>query len=354
MYFMDSAPGRTCIIDGKEYLFFSGYSYLGMNHVEAFREIVKEGIDKYGILFPSSRISNTRLSIYDYFEEHLSKMTGTDETVSFSSGYLASKTISEILSSHKNIYVAPGSHPSVVPGPGSRESEAGSRKQPWNFNEWKNEITNLINSSEEKEFVLIADSVNVMTSEINDPSLNITKDKKVTFLLDDSHGIGLINDGTGIAGQTKNSQGNIEYMFSYSLSKAFNIPGGAVSCSKHWASKLREHPNYSGSTAMSPAFIHAFLKSKELYHVQRKRLMENVHILNEQNCEVLTNKNDLPVFICNNEHAEKKMAAQNIIISSFSYPFPDSPKINRIVLNALHTREDIMKISGVTGDHTLL
>ncbi len=64
-----STPGRTCMIDGKEFLFFSGYSYLGMNHVKKFKDFVKEGIDKYGILFPSSRISNTRLKLYEKFEK---------------------------------------------------------------------------------------------------------------------------------------------------------------------------------------------------------------------------------------------------------------------------------------------
>ncbi len=105
MFELDNTPGRKCMITGKEFLFFSGYSYLGMNYVKQFRDNVKEGMDKYGILFPSSRISNTRLKLYEKFENRLSKITGM-ETVSFSSGYLAGKTISAILSSHNNILVA--------------------------------------------------------------------------------------------------------------------------------------------------------------------------------------------------------------------------------------------------------
>ena len=108
MFELENTPGRKCIIAGKEFLFFSGYSYLGMNYVKQFTELVKEGIDKYGILFPSSRISNTRLKLYQKFEDSLSKLTGMQDSVSFSSGYLAGKTISDILSSHKNILVAHG------------------------------------------------------------------------------------------------------------------------------------------------------------------------------------------------------------------------------------------------------
>src|SRR5207248_3332410 len=99
MYILDSTPGRICMIKGKEYLFFSGYSYLGMNHIKEFRDLIKECIEQYGALYPSSRISNTRLAIYEEFEHYLSEMTGMEETVSFSSGYLAGETISNLLSS---------------------------------------------------------------------------------------------------------------------------------------------------------------------------------------------------------------------------------------------------------------
>src|SRR2546428_3454271 len=110
---LNSTPGRTCLINGKEYLFFSGYSYLGINHVKGFTKLVKEGMNKYGVLYPSSRISNTRLKLYEEFENELSSLTGMQDTVSFSSGYLAGKTITDILSSYKNIFVAPNTHPSV-------------------------------------------------------------------------------------------------------------------------------------------------------------------------------------------------------------------------------------------------
>ena len=72
MFTLNDTPGRTAIANGKEYLFFSGYSYLGMSHVPEFAELIKEGIDKYGWLFPSSRISNTQLELFTQFEAKLS------------------------------------------------------------------------------------------------------------------------------------------------------------------------------------------------------------------------------------------------------------------------------------------
>ena len=44
-FLLDATPGRSTVVNQKEYLFFSGYAYLGMHHVQAFTELIKEGID---------------------------------------------------------------------------------------------------------------------------------------------------------------------------------------------------------------------------------------------------------------------------------------------------------------------
>jgi 8-amino-7-oxononanoate synthase len=339
MFELDTTPGRTCIIGGKRFLFFSGYSYLGMNHVKEFTDLVKEGIDKYGILYPSSRISNTRLKLYQKFERRLSKLTGMEDTVSFSSGYLAGKTIADILSSYKNILVSPGTHPAI-------NIQTGQQTSSTNFSDWGREVTALINTSAETEFVLAADSVNILKGEVHNFSFleNTDPEKKVIFLVDDSHGIGILgNNGEGIISQLP-AKKNIEYIICYSLSKAFNIEGGAVSSSIKWAEKLRQHPNYTGSTAINPALIYAFMKSEELYTDQRKKLLKNIQYFKKHAPAHIAKHNfDIPVFICRKEAAEAYFQ-NDIIISSFGYPDPSSEKINRIVINALHTKKDIQRL----------
>ncbi len=339
MFALESTPGRTCVIDGKEYLFFSGYSYLGMNNVKAFTDLVKEGMKKYGLLFPSSRISNTRLALYEEFENNLSQLTGFEDTVSFSSGYLAGRTMAEILSSYKNVFVAPHSHPAITIYKNDQGSQA--------LHEWQDEVTARINLSDEKEFVLVSDSVNILECVVNSFSFleNIKPGKKITFLVDDSHGIGILNNGKGIISSLPQKE-NVEFIISYSLSKAFNIEGGAVSCSKKFAGLLRHHPNYAGSTAINPSLVYAFMKSDELYATQREKLFDNISYVKNNLRKPLSLKNafNLPVFICQNENAENSFHENGLIISSFSYPTPESKKVNRVVINALHTQEDLDKL----------
>ena len=341
MFALERTPGRTCMLDGKEFLFFSGYSYLGMNHVKEFTELVKEGIDKYGILFPSSRISNTRLKLYQKFETGLSEITGMEDTVSFSSGYLAGKTIADILSSNKNILVAPGTHPAI-------KLATTTKINAEDFSEWKNEVPYLINSLEENEFVLLADSVDILKAIVHNFSFvkNIDATKKIIFLIDDSHGIGILGkNGEGIIPELP-QQKNIEYIICYSLSKAFNIEGGAVSCSKKYSEKLRQHPNYTGSTAISPSLVHAFLRSKKLYTDQRKRLIKNINYVKKHLPSYLTkHDSSLPIFIC--KDTEDAFFEKKIIISSFGYPDPTSKKINRVVVNALHTKKDLQRLCNI-------
>src|SRR5947199_10832782 len=90
----NQTPGRTAIVNGEEYLFFSGYSYLGMQHMPEFIALIKEGIDKYGWLFPSSRISNTQLKLYEECEALLSSVTGAEDTVLVSSVFTSVKMAS--------------------------------------------------------------------------------------------------------------------------------------------------------------------------------------------------------------------------------------------------------------------
>jgi 7-keto-8-aminopelargonate synthetase-like enzyme len=264
-----------------------------------------------------------------------------ESTVIFSSGLVAGKTISSVLSDFRNIYLALGTHPAI-------NFENHNYQNDITFHQWSDNISNMINSSDQNEFVIACDSINVLTSEIHDLSFikNLIPSKKVIALIDDSHGIGVIGkNGEGIVSQL-HQQENIEYIISYSLSKAFNITGGAVSCSKSWAQKLRQHPNYTASTSINPSLIHAYLNAKDLYAKQREKLFKNIDYMKGAalRSSTLQNNFDLPVFICSVRDAEEYFYNNGIIISSFRYPYPSSEKINRIIVSALHTTEDIDRL----------
>src|SRR5690349_9338717 len=170
MLTLHESPGRTAFVNEKEYLFFSGYSYLGMRYVPEFLALVLEGINKYGWLFPSSRVSNTHLALYEECEALLSSITQSEDTVLVSSGFTAGK-LATALWRHEVFNLAP-SHPAIQ--------------------------TNNNKTHDNESHVLAIDSVNVLTAGITDFSFVNNNEQKI-LIIDDSHGIGLIGkNGEGI------------------------------------------------------------------------------------------------------------------------------------------------------------
>lgn len=325
MFHLQHTPGRTAVIDEKMYLFFSGYSYLGMNHVPEFVELIKEGIDKYGWMFPSSRISNTQLELFEQFEAKLSDINGMEETVCFSSGFLAGRAVVDIFK-NEHISCAPQSHPAIC--------LERNNKQP--FDEWKKCIGAMS--------AVLFDSVNPLTAEINDVSFLSDFTRQITCIIDDSHGAGLLNDGKGISNSLPKSK-NTNYILTYSLSKTYNLVGGAVSCSKEVANQLRKSAFYTASTSLSPAFVYAFLNGQHLYQQQRENLKVNIEQFRTVTNDCFKSHPELPIFILPSSISESRLEEAGIIISSFAYPDPSGEKINRVVLNALHSEDDLQYLA---------
>ena len=327
MFHLQNNPGRTAIVKGKEYLFFSGYSYLGMHHIRQFVQLVREGLDKYGWMFPSSRISNTQLDLFDRFEAKLSEITGSEDTVCFSSGFLAGRSVAELLQG-SGYSCAPGTHPAICI----------QKTIDQDFNRWLENI--------DAHSVLAFDSVNPLKAQINDVSF-LDKLEPTTCVIDDSHGIGIINNGDGIS---RSLPAKHDYLITYSLSKAFNITGGAVSCSKEMANKLRASSAYTASTSIVPAFAYAFLEGQLLYQEQRKKLLENITLFKTLTNNVFQNNPALPVFVLPSPVNEEKLEDAGFIISSFAYPDPNGKKIQRVVINALHTADDLERLAKALHD----
>jgi len=309
---LDGNPGCTAYLRGKEYLFFSGYAYLGLQHVPAFAALVKKGMDKYGWLFPSARMSNTRIALFEECEQLLSSITGCEETVLVSSGYTAGR-LATAQWSDDIINLAP-SHPAIKRN--NIQSTAG---------------------------VYAVDSVNILTAEVTDVTAQLQGKTVDTVIIDDSHGTGLSgNRGQGTAGYIERQPG-VDYIFTYSLSKAWGINAGAISCSPGIAAAYRAQPAFTAATAPSPALLYAFIKGQEIYAQQREKLQQNIQYfhtlispLNGVRCHPM-----LPMFVLPPGIYDEALFNKGIIISSFAYPDPKGPKINRVVLNALHTKNDL-------------
>jgi 8-amino-7-oxononanoate synthase len=339
MVTLSQAPGRTTLINGKEHLFFSGYSYLGLGMNKNFTALVKKGIDQYGVVYPSSRISNTALDLYAKMEGQLAAFTSSEEAAVFSSGFLSARTAVDVVSKEMNVYCFPHTHPSSSALPGIINiSESLSWQQFLDERKAANEF----------QFAVVADSINPTPGHINDFSFIASTPSlfSITLIIDDSHGIGWLgNAGKGIA-STINLPPHFELLLNFSLSKSFHINGGAICGSRKWIAAVRRHVNYATSTPLMPSLAYACTEATALFDQQREKLLQNIEYLQK----ITTNYTFVagegtPVFVVAKKGIAPYLLQNNVIISSFSYPHPESDPVNRVVVNALHLRSDLERLA---------
>jgi 8-amino-7-oxononanoate synthase len=321
-YHFSATPGRTAMADEQEMLFFSGYAYLGMHQVSAFTQLVKEGIDRYGWIFPSSRISNTQLRLFAQAEKLLSSITGSEATVLVSSGFTAGQLATELW--QNNLVNLQPSHPAVQ--------------------------RNNVQLPGVPPVVVALDAVDTLTASItNITALLATNTPPKICIIDDSHGIGLIGpNGQGIAAYTQTIT-NTQLVYSYSMSKAWQVNAGAISCSATVADAIKKLPAYAAATLPSPALLHAFVHGQDVYAMQREKLRQLIayfHALVADIPGLLVHK-ELPVIILPHTFPVHELHNKGIIISSFAYPDASGTIFNRVVINALHTKDDLDYLSKV-------
>lgn len=339
MISISDKPGRTATVDGREYLFFSGFSYLGMTASPEMQQCLEEGAARYGVVFPSSRIGNIRLDLFEEFEEVLSRHTGLPASVSYSSGYQAAQAAAIFAASGRRTVYLPQAHPSLrLPGypPGTSE-ETGLISR----------IIDLINNAGDDEYVIIGDAVNPLLGKVEDFSWLSHIRKKTRVLVDDSHGMGILSEGgEGIISLLPRVE-HIEYILCYSLAKAMGIGGGVVSGSKAVITALKSMPHFTAGTAISPANAYAYTRMKDHYRERRRKLMDNIGYLRSRDgiSAVFENDERLPIFFSRSEKLYGRCFGEHILLSAFSYPSEKDPPVTRAVISSLHTPADLDRLA---------
>lgn len=349
----DTTPGRTALIDGRSCLFFSGFAYLGMHGSHAFRDLLAVGNGRFGSVYPSSRISNLQLRLYEELEHSLATMLHQQSAVCFSSGYLAAQAAITYAAGKGTLLYAPGAHPAIR-YPGAQVPEG-------DVQHWLSAITKMVNQGDDHQYILVSDAVNPLTATIHDfsPLQNIRR--KVLVLIDDSHGIGLLGEnGEGIV-QALPSNPALHYLITASLAKAFSLEGGLVAGHAADIAAIRKLPLFTASTPMAPANAYAFLHARDAFATARRVLKQRIQAFENLTAGIpaLHHPHPLPVFAVREEVSSapretrpvvqlneqhnlyEHLLSLDILISSFSYPDPQGPAINRIVLSALHTPSDL-------------
>lgn len=338
LFYLKSKLGRVITLDNKEFLYFSGTDYLGLSAHPDFQALVVEGFSELGMNHGLSRINNVRMTIFEEFENQFALGAGAEKALVWSSGYLAGQaTLSYLLESTDYIFISPDTHPAILP-------EELQPKPKQSFAEWQREVIETCEQLKPQKILILSNSVNPLNPEIYDFSwiAHLPRKHEYKLLLDDSHAFGVT--GSGIYGNyAKWKYLPVELFVTGSLAKGLGIPGGISLGLTFPIIDIANQRVFRGASPPPPAFLQAFVKSQLLYEVQRNKLMDNIQYFHTiaANLDALHYTSNFPIFVFDDNKWVKKLEDARIIVSSFPYPSPTDPWINRIVIAAYHTKGDL-------------
>lgn len=328
--------GPTVSKDGQSYLYFGGTAYLGIPGNEAFIRFYTEGIQLFGLNNGTSRSNNVQLGIYDEIEAYTAARFRAAAALTTSSGFLAAQLIIKQFARFGQIRHAPGTHPAlwldeppVVKG---------------TFTTWAEAIVAEINSSGLKRWFLISNSMNNLFPELYDFSFieKIHPEKEVLLLIDDSHGIGVNNDGLSALSGFQ-APPHVKVILIASMAKALGVDAGLILGDAALIQELKSSNAFLGASPPSAAGLYAFKEGLQIYERELVKLKK----LSTKLGNALKNNDDwhfipgFPVFLSKNAELSQNLLRQQILVSAFPYPDKDGEVINRIVLSSWHTEEDV-------------
>lgn len=336
---LEEKLAATLVHQGEEYLYFGGTAYLGIPQNKDFIALYTQGIQLYGLNNGTSRGNNVQLGIYNEAEDFIAKKFGAAAALITSSGYLAAKLTVQAFAQQGNVRYAPQTHPALWMN--------GDPKNQQDFKSWATKTTTEINSGSSSHWVLISNSMNNLYPEIYDFSFisNINHDKKVVLIIDDSHGIGILNGGNGVLKNVP-EQTNVEVVVVASMAKALGVDAGVVLGNKNIIAQLKQSDEFYGASPPAAAGLYAFMKANDIYKTAFAKLQENVKMFTlklNQKSEWRFVK-DFPVFLCRQPEVNQRLLEEKILISSFPYPDRNGALLNRIVLSSWHSEADILKL----------
>jgi 8-amino-7-oxononanoate synthase len=334
--------GKKLLLEGKECLFFNGTSYLGLDSLEAYIRIVESNVQKWGTHHGLSRTNNVRLAIYDAFEEFFSNQVGAESGALFSSGYLAGIAASQYLFPKVDqCWAAPDTHPAILP--------SGVQAEPFgSYSQWTHACLDRASQLPSQKILILGNAVDPLKAEIHayDWVLPIAEKHEVTLLIDDSHAFGVLGDILfGTYSQWK--QEGIQLLVSGSLGKGLATPGGIVLGTEDLIQGVKSQSIFVGASPPAPALLQSFLDAQLLLQEQQGKLQDLTSFFYQQSRHLpqITGNPNFPVFVYSPDLWAEKLQEQGYITSSFSYPTASSPKVNRIVLSAIHSKDEVNALS---------
>lgn len=351
------------IINGKKYITFCSNNYLGLANNEEIKQAVKEGVDRYGVGSGSTRLLSGTLDIQVEFEKKLAEFYGFADSITFSSGFLASVGAIRMLIDPFPYFKLPFdnkdgviisdelNHASIIDAVRLSHAE----RVIYGHNDMK-DLERLLSENKKKKKLIITDAVFSMDGDLaNLKSIaKLAHEYEALTYIDDAHGTGVLGPhGEGTAHYLEVEK-DIDVIMG-SFTKAWGSLGGFVVLKeKDVSDYLRVTArSYIFSDPILPSTVAGLLKTLEIIKrgddIRKKTLKNARYLRNElrkMGYRVLGEEMPIvPPLLFSEKNAIKfsqKLLEAGILAPAVRRPaVPEGKERLRLTTMATHTKQQI-------------
>jgi glycine C-acetyltransferase len=222
---LEGRSGPWVRVEGREMLSLSAYDYLGLIGDPRIDQAARDAITKYGTGTGGVRMLTGTIDLHHQMEDELAAFKGTDQAVTFSSGYLANMAVVQaLIGPQDRVIMDAFSHRSLV----DACKLAGVQIQRFRHNDPASLRQELENGAPANRTLIIADGVFSMDGDIcRLPELiELKKEFRCFLMIDEAHATGVLGEhGRGTDEHFGVPATDVD-IWSGSLAKAIPAAGG--------------------------------------------------------------------------------------------------------------------------------
>ncbi len=266
---------------GQPVINYSGYNYLGLSGHPEVSQAAKDAIDQYGTSVSASRIVSGQITLHGALEKDIAAFLGTEDAITFVSGYLTNVTvISHLLSKNDAVIYDRDAHNSIMTG----AKLSGAKLMTYDGGDWDG-LDRMLSARRGsfRRGLLVCEGVYSMDGNIVDlkRASEIKKKHNLILMVDEAHSIGTIGaGGRGVCEYYGLPSSTIDVHMG-TLSKALASAGGYVAGDRHLVEYLRYlAPGFIFSVGLSPPDTAAAIAAINVLQREPFRLAELKHRTN--------------------------------------------------------------------------
>lgn len=269
----DGVAGRQTRIDGKDYLNFATYNYLGLCGHPDVDSAAKQAIERYGTSVSASRPVSGERGIHREFERAIADIYDVEDSIVFVSGHATNVTTIGYLFGPRDLIVHDALiHNSALVG----AQLSGAKRRSFPHNDMA--ALDALLAEERKQYervLIIVEGIYSMDGDFPDlPALVDVKRRHKAFLMvDEAHSFGVMGDtGLGIREHFALAGNDVDIWMG-TMSKALASCGGYIAGSRALVEHLKfSAPGFLYSVGIAPPVAAAALAALDVMRREPERV----------------------------------------------------------------------------------